>query len=98
MIAMDQGPRDFLLRSFKGLREDTREDRMTGDPVRAGRILAYCEAVIAALEHGTPLPHDRGLRDYLETAARFHNEANEYERVVMEHGAWAGLLERLPER
>jgi hypothetical protein len=93
---MDPSARDFLLSSFRGLRADTLEERMTGDRVRAGRILAYCEAVIAALEDDAPLPHDRGLRDYLEAAAKFHDEANEYERVVMEQRAWAGLLERLP--
>ncbi|MBS0592013.1 MAG: hypothetical protein JSR84_00940 [Proteobacteria bacterium] len=98
MIAMEQSSRDFLLSSFMGLREDTREERIAADPVSAARILAYCDAVIASLEHDAPLPHDRGLRDYLETAAKFHSEANEYERVVMEQSAWASLLERLPER
>lgn len=95
-VALEISPRNVaILRPIlEMVREGTRDDFSTS-PVAGRPEIARADehayrVLLGALDHGTivPAPHIcRALGELAESI----DEANEYERVVAEHNAFAGL-------
>jgi hypothetical protein len=97
---MDERSRAFLVRVFRGLRDQRQEEVRSGsppsDPVASARVLSYYEALIAGLEDGGAFPSDPGLREFIVGMAEAIDQENEYETTVLEHRACAELIDLLP--
>jgi hypothetical protein len=88
--------RAFLIGLFTDLRKDladraSAEGRGSLDPEEAARDLAIYEALLAGLAQQEPFPSDEATRQYVIGLAKATDEANGYERAVLEHRALAEL-------
>jgi hypothetical protein len=91
--------RKFLRGLFEiaraGIREELTEyPKQLREPRRLHREEAVYEKLLEALDSGSIFP-DRDMRDVLSDLAEIYDRENEYERVIAEHEALHGLLERL---
>lgn len=91
--------RKFLHDLFEIARAGIREElaqypQQLKEPRRLHREEAVYEKLIAALDSSSIVP-DRDVRDVLRDLVEIYDKENEYERVVSEHEALHGLLDRL---
>ncbi len=98
--AISQKSKAFLIDTFTDLRADLegrlREGGPGGpEPEKAAGDLAMYEALLAGLTRREAFPDDEGVREYVAGLAIATDEANGYERAVLEHEAFAELVAAL---
>ena len=67
------------------------------NPEQAERDLAMYDVLLAGLTQRKAFPDDESLRQYVVGFARGVDESNKYEQAVLEHRAFAELVDALNE-
>jgi hypothetical protein len=100
-LTIPAGDRKFLRRLFEMARDGIRDELADypddlSEPTNLHREKAVCEALLIALDEGSVVP-DLHMRQVVSDLADLNDRANEYDRVVAEHGALQSLREQLDE-